>query len=218
MLVAKADAGAEFAVTQMFFRASDYFELVERVRARGVDIPILPGIMPILNLNADPPDGRADRHRRARRGGRRGSRPTTVTRPAYAPRASRSPPSCARSCSAGGAPGLHFYTLNRSKATLEIFAALNIDGLTPRLAFEGCAPSPSPGPAPQPQVPDTAVVRLAAVHRARTLAEALAGAESAARRWSTAAGADLVVSTVNLSRVAHQRRRARAPGSRRGTP
>ena len=36
----------------MFFRASDYLELVERVRARGVDIPILPGIMPILNLNA----------------------------------------------------------------------------------------------------------------------------------------------------------------------
>ena len=52
MLVAKAAAGAEFAVTQMFFRASDYFELVERVRARGCDIPILPGIMPILNLNA----------------------------------------------------------------------------------------------------------------------------------------------------------------------
>ena len=52
MLVAKATAGAEFAVTQMFFRASDYFGLVERVRDRGVDIPILPGIMPILNLNA----------------------------------------------------------------------------------------------------------------------------------------------------------------------
>ena len=36
----------------MFFRAADYFALVERVRARGVDMPILPGIMPILNLNA----------------------------------------------------------------------------------------------------------------------------------------------------------------------
>ena len=52
VLVAKARAGAEFAVTQMFFRASDYFALVDRVRARGVDIPILPGIMPILNLDA----------------------------------------------------------------------------------------------------------------------------------------------------------------------
>ena len=52
VLAAKARAGAEFAVTEMFFRAQDYFDLVERVRARGVDIPILPGIMPILNLNA----------------------------------------------------------------------------------------------------------------------------------------------------------------------
>ena len=50
VLVAKARAGAEFAITQMFFRADDYFALVDRVRARGVDIPILPGIMPILNL------------------------------------------------------------------------------------------------------------------------------------------------------------------------
>ena len=48
VLVAKAQAGATFAVTQMFFRAADYFGLVDRVRARGVDIPILPGIMPIL--------------------------------------------------------------------------------------------------------------------------------------------------------------------------
>src|SRR3712207_4261212 len=52
VLVQKARAGAEFAVTQMFFRASDYFGLVRRVRDRGVEIPILPGIMPILNLNA----------------------------------------------------------------------------------------------------------------------------------------------------------------------
>ena len=50
MLVEKAPAGAEFAVTQLFFRPGDYFELVERVRALGVDIPILPGIMPITNL------------------------------------------------------------------------------------------------------------------------------------------------------------------------
>src|SRR3712207_2677516 len=59
VLVAKAKAGAEFAVTQMFFRASDYFELVQRVRDRGVDMPILPGIMPILNLNAIKKIGRA---------------------------------------------------------------------------------------------------------------------------------------------------------------
>src|SRR3954447_26562261 len=50
VLVSKAEAGAEFAVTQLFFRASDYATLVERVRALGCDIPILPGIMPITNL------------------------------------------------------------------------------------------------------------------------------------------------------------------------
>jgi methylenetetrahydrofolate reductase (NADPH) len=50
VLAAKAEAGAEFAVTQFFFRSQDYFELVERATAIGCDIPILPGIMPITNL------------------------------------------------------------------------------------------------------------------------------------------------------------------------
>ena len=49
---AKYDAGAEFAVTEMVLRASDYFDLVERSRADGVDFPIVPGIMPILNYNS----------------------------------------------------------------------------------------------------------------------------------------------------------------------
>jgi len=49
-LAAKARAGAEFAITQLFFRPSDYFALVDRVAALGVDIPIIPGIMPITNL------------------------------------------------------------------------------------------------------------------------------------------------------------------------
>ena len=125
MLVAKANAGAEFAVTQMFFRASDYFELVERVRARGVDIPILPGIMPILNLNAI-----------RRQGELIGTDvPADVVERISAhdgdPAAMRAEgiAIAAELCEellAGGAPGLHFYTLNRSKATLEIFAALNM--------------------------------------------------------------------------------------------
>ena len=52
MLKAKHDAGAEFAVTEMVLRASDYFGLVERARAVGVDFPIVPGIMPILNFKS----------------------------------------------------------------------------------------------------------------------------------------------------------------------
>jgi methylenetetrahydrofolate reductase (NADPH) len=125
VLVAKARAGAEFAVTQMFFRASDYFDLVERVRARGVEIPILPGIMPILNLGAIrrqgeligtdvPPEvvARISAHE----GDPAAMRAEGITLAAE----------LCEELLAGGAPGLHFYTLNRSKATLEVFAALNV--------------------------------------------------------------------------------------------
>ena len=126
VLVAKARAGAEFAVTQMFFRASDYFDLVERVRARGVDIPILPGIMPILNLNAIRRQGEligtgvpADVVERisAQEGDAAAMRAEGIAIAAE----------LCEELLAGGAPGLHFYTLNRSKATLEIFAALNVE-------------------------------------------------------------------------------------------
>ncbi len=124
VLVAKARAGAEFAVTQMFFRATDYFSLVERVRARGVDIPILPGIMPILNLNAIQRQGelvgtqvpeevvaRISRH----------TDPAGIRAEGIAIAAE-----LCEELLAGGAPGLHFYTLNFSKATLEIFERLRI--------------------------------------------------------------------------------------------
>ncbi len=61
VLKAKHDAGAEFAVTEMVLRASDYLGLVERAGAAGVDFPIVPGIMPILNSHLDGQDGRAVR-------------------------------------------------------------------------------------------------------------------------------------------------------------
>jgi methylenetetrahydrofolate reductase (NADPH) len=125
VLVAKAEAGAAFAVTQMFFRAEDYFGLVERVRARGVDLPILPGIMPILNLAAirrqgeligtSVPDEIVDRIQA------RADDPAAVRAEGIALAAE-----LCEELLAGGAPGLHFYTLNRSKATLEIFARLNL--------------------------------------------------------------------------------------------
>jgi len=125
VLAAKARAGASFAVTQMFFRASDYFGLVERVRDRGVDLPILPGIMPILNLAAIQRQGELIGT----------SVPAEVVSRLEAragdPQALRAEgiAIAAELCEellAGGAPGLHFYTLNRSTATLEIFDRLNV--------------------------------------------------------------------------------------------
>jgi methylenetetrahydrofolate reductase (NADPH) len=125
VLVAKVRAGAEFAVTQMFFRAADYFGLVERVRDRGVDVPILPGIMPILNLNAIRRQGEligADVPAEvvSRIAAHEGD-PAAVRAAGIA--------LAAELCDElldGGAPGLHFYTLNRSRATLDIFNALNV--------------------------------------------------------------------------------------------
>jgi methylenetetrahydrofolate reductase (NADH) len=124
VLADKARAGADFAVTQLFFRPEDYFRLVERVAAQGVELPILPGIMPITNLGSlrrmaelsgatIPPellerfDGLDD--------------PADVRRVGV-----EVATELCDTLLAGGAPGLHFFTLNRSRATLEIFEALRI--------------------------------------------------------------------------------------------
>lgn len=125
VMKAKQDAGAEFAVTEMVLRVSDYLGLVERCRAVGVTIPIVPGIMPILNLRS--------MSRMVELSGR--SMPQTVLdrvlpledRPEdlRAEGIAISTELCDALLSAG-APGLHFYTLNRSKATREIFEALRI--------------------------------------------------------------------------------------------
>ncbi len=125
VLKAKRDAGAEFAVTEMVLRASDYFGLVERAAAAGVDFPIIPGIMPILNF--------ASMSKMVELSGRQ--IPAEVME-RLAPL--EDDPSALRAAGIeiatelcdvlleGGAPGLHFYTLNRSKATREIYAALSL--------------------------------------------------------------------------------------------
>ena len=128
VLVDKARAGAEFAITQLFFRPSDYFELVERVRALGSDIPIIPGIMPILNFGQVA--------RMAELSGAEMPREVLdVIEPiSDDPAKVRAvgielATQLCRDLVAGGAPGLHFITLNRSKATREIWEALRADGV-----------------------------------------------------------------------------------------
>jgi methylenetetrahydrofolate reductase (NADPH) len=125
VLAAKAEAGADFAVTQFFFRPDDYFGLVERAQAVGCEIPIIPGIMPITNLKQI--------QRFAELSGAevpaevvahisRFEDDKAAVREAGIELATR----LADDLLAGGAPGLHFYTLNRSRATREIFANLQV--------------------------------------------------------------------------------------------
>jgi methylenetetrahydrofolate reductase (NADPH) len=125
VLATKAEAGADFAITQLFFRAEDYFRLVDRASALGVDIPVIAGIMPILNL--------AQVRRMAELSG--AALPpevvARVTRYGEDPQAVRAEgiAMATELCDtllAGGAPGLHFYTLNRSPATREIYANLRV--------------------------------------------------------------------------------------------
>ncbi len=123
VLLAKQEAGAEFAITDMFFRTSDYFSLVERATAIGVTIPIVPGIMPITSvgqvnkmaeLTGSPVPPEVVARVSAFEGDNAAVRAEGIA-------------VATELCDAlldGGAPGLHFYTLNRSKATREIFQGL----------------------------------------------------------------------------------------------
>lgn len=125
VLAAKAEAGAQFAVTQFFFTPQDYFRLVERASALGCTIPVLPGIMPVTNVKQI--------HRMAELSGA-ALPPAVVSRL----QAVADDPAAVRAvgvelatemCQAlldGGAPGLHLYTMNRSTATLEVFEALGL--------------------------------------------------------------------------------------------
>ncbi|MBC2933513.1 methylenetetrahydrofolate reductase [NAD(P)H] [Nocardioides sp. zg-1228] len=125
VLKAKQDAGAEFAVTEMVLRASDYVALVERAWAVGADLPIIPGIMPILGLRS--------MERMVELSRRQLPAEVTARLTPHADDPARlraegiaiATELCETLLDAG-APGLHFYTLNRSRATREIFANLQI--------------------------------------------------------------------------------------------
>jgi methylenetetrahydrofolate reductase (NADPH) len=122
----KVDAGAEFLITQLFFDNQVYFDFVRRVRAAGIEVPIVAGIMPITDLS------QIERFTQ-----RCGATIPKRLHDILAPH--REDPAKVESLSIDyaigqcrelldrGAPGVHFYTLNRSPATRRILSALRAE-------------------------------------------------------------------------------------------
>lgn len=119
----KVEAGAEFLITQLFFDNDKYFTFVDRLKRAGIDVPVLPGLMPITNYDqirkftamcgaVIPPKLLAELD--ARRDDPEAVQDLGV---AYATLQ-------AAELLARGAPGIHFYTLNKSPATRAIVSAL----------------------------------------------------------------------------------------------
>ncbi len=124
-LKAKVDAGADFLVTQLFFDNARYFQFLERAHTAGISVPVLPGIMPIQTVE------QIERMTRMCGAGL----PRVL---AAAMDVRRQDPDAARELGLSfatlqcadllrrGAPGVHFYTLNRSPSTRAILSALRI--------------------------------------------------------------------------------------------
>jgi methylenetetrahydrofolate reductase (NADPH) len=121
----KVDAGVDFLITQMFFDNALYFDFVERARAAGIEVPIIPGIWPITNVAqiqkvTEMCGATISDEMRTELEARRDEPEAALDfGVAYATL------QCAELLH-HGAPGIHFYTLNRSPATRAILGALKL--------------------------------------------------------------------------------------------
>jgi methylenetetrahydrofolate reductase (NADPH) len=141
-LAEKVVAGVDFLITQLFFDNAYYFDFVSRARAAGITVPIIPGIMPITRVgqiermaemcgSAIPDPLRGELHARGE-----DLEAVLDFGVAYA----------TLQCSellAAGAPGIHFYTLNRSPATRAILSALKLARPWEKAVYPGSISSPS---------------------------------------------------------------------------
>jgi methylenetetrahydrofolate reductase (NADPH) len=141
-LAEKVRAGVDFLITQMFFDSASYFDFVARARGAGIGVPIIPGIMPITRVGqiermatlsgaAIPDQLRRELHARGE-----DTEAVLDFGVAYA----------ALQCAellAAGAPGIHFYTLNRSPATRAILSALKLSRPWEKAVYPGSISSPS---------------------------------------------------------------------------
>ncbi|MFN4262731.1 MAG: methylenetetrahydrofolate reductase [NAD(P)H] [Thioalkalivibrionaceae bacterium] len=127
--IAKVNAGADAAITQYFFNVDAYTDFIERLRAQQCDVPVIPGIMPILNASqllrfSDACGAEIPRYIRKRLESFADDGASiqafgldVVTR------------LCERLL-AEGAPGLHFYSMNQARPMLELWKRLGLDPRT----------------------------------------------------------------------------------------